>query len=241
MLKQMSVLNKPAIGLALLAICWWGSVNCAPATGAIIAPALRLSDGVNTVTVIDNQTGDQSLLVGVVTFNAAVGNWIVNVTTGITKPVLGSAALPEMDLNSVNVTSPGAGMLTIEFTDIDFAAPPGVPGFSLDVGGTTDGTVAIETYADANNAAFGTTTPLVNLGPFTGGAFSAVGSASSPVLAGPYSLTMVAKITHERVGATSFNANLKPVPEPASLAVWGVMSLIGAGVFGRRRRKQTAV
>ncbi len=41
---------------------------------------------------------------GVATSNGILGNWVVNVTIGITYPLLGSTTQPLLDLNSVNVS-----------------------------------------------------------------------------------------------------------------------------------------
>ena len=78
-----------------------------PAANA--AFVMTLSDGVNTATVTD---GVLNPLDGVVTFNGVLGAgaWIVNVTTGISKPVFpNNDGFAKMDLNSVNVTSAAGG------------------------------------------------------------------------------------------------------------------------------------
>src|SRR5262245_21132771 len=67
---------------------------------ALVPPAsadllLTLSDGTNTITVpqgVDPTTG-----IHLVTFNGVVGNWVINVTTGIQ---IGSHS---MDLNLIDV------------------------------------------------------------------------------------------------------------------------------------------
>ncbi|MHA1114267.1 MAG: PEP-CTERM sorting domain-containing protein, partial [Alphaproteobacteria bacterium] len=51
----------------------------------------------------------------------------------------------------------------------------------------------------------------------------------------PYSLTMVVTVTHDNAGdLTSFDAELKILPEPAVLALFG-MGLTGLGLLSRRR------
>ena len=117
---------------------------------------LMLDDGAgNTATVID---GDAD---GVVVFNGALGAsvWAINVSTGISKPVLGTSTMPNMDLNSVNVTTFGAGNLTVKVSDNNFigTSPASAPGFKFDLGGTTNGTVSANAYASASNVLFAQT------------------------------------------------------------------------------------
>jgi hypothetical protein len=69
-----------------------------------------------------------------------IGAWVVNVTTGVTKPTLGSAENPEANMNSVNVSA-GAGTLTIMFSDNDFT---GTGQVTHTLGGTTAGSVDYE-------------------------------------------------------------------------------------------------
>ena len=54
------------------------------------ATIIELSDGVTTQTVVDQGPGDLSLTPGVVVFSGVVGVFNVNVTTGLSKPLLGS-------------------------------------------------------------------------------------------------------------------------------------------------------
>jgi hypothetical protein len=201
---------------------------------------LQLSDGMTTVTITDGLLGDLNSVGGAVTFGGSVGNFIVNVSTGITYPVLGASTLPYLDLASVNVSSPAGGTLTIRFTQTDFSNPSGNP-FLIGsaIGGVTDGTVLYRSYFDASNTAFGTASLLGNLGPFSG-AFA--GSSSDTVTApGLYSLTQVVTITH--AGGTpqssSFNATLR-VPEPGTAMLLGA-SLLGIGISTLRTRRRQRV
>src|SRR5512138_1703504 len=87
------------------------------ATGALLSasPAradllLRITDGVNIVTVADQGAGDLNPLAGVVTVSASVGTWAVNVSTGQASPFFSEGHL---DLNSVNTNTGTAGQLDI--------------------------------------------------------------------------------------------------------------------------------
>lgn len=189
------------------------------AGGATASAILELSSNLDTVTIPDGD-GD-----GFITFNGGIGDFNINVTTVLTKPLIGSADWPYLDLNSIDVSS-GSGTLTIKWTDTDFTNAAGISAFESLIGGTTDGTVSFQAYLDSSNTAFGMATQLSDLGPFTNKAFSD-GSIWSGMFSEPYSLTLVAIITHDAGGdVTSFDAKLSAVPIPTTLF------LFGSGLFG---------
>jgi hypothetical protein len=206
------------------------------AASAHAIPILRLtSSGGATQTVTDGGAGDVNATEGAVVFVSALGaEWIVNVTTGLSKPLLGSAGAPELDLNSVNLSSASGGWLDVELTDTGFTAQDAAS-FVASIGGTTNGSVSYKTYFDASNTAFGKATELTTFGG-VGPAFANTAGAilSSPT---PYSLTLLVRITHLGSQASSFDATVK-VPEP------GTLLLLGAGCLAlavtRRRSLRPA-
>lgn len=183
---------------------------------------------------------------GFITFTGGVGVWGINVTTGISKPVLGGPLVAQMDLNNVSVTSAGgAGTMVLSLTDTDFLLPPIAASTVLTnkIGGTTQGTVTADGYLDPANAEFGIAPipPVVNIsqGPF-GGAYSDASSVViSPAVVGAFSLTEIVTIVHTAAGqVSSFDKEITAlVPEPASMLLMG-SGLLSLAAFYRRKTKR---
>lgn len=196
--------------------------------------------------VFDNGPGDINPALGAVTFNGPIGSWIVNVTTGLSKPLIGSAGAPQMDLNSINVTSATGGNLRIAVVDTGFT---GGVGWQFAVGGTTEGLAQFLAFRDLTNSGQLIGTVFSNLGLFDPTAFSETDTGEfAPAPSGPFALGIVADINQFGAETTSFNASLR-VPEPSvfndSLQVVpepSVLLLMGTGLVGlwgfRKRTKR---
>ena len=181
------------------------------------------SIGLTTSNDLDSTTG-------VVSYSGGFGSFLVNFTTGLSKPLL-SAPGTMFDLNSVTVSG-GTGTLTIGLTDTDFLR--GGAGFlNFNIGGTTDGTVSALAYMDAANLEFGTGTLMGSMSA-TNSAFSYASAGTTVNTTDPYSLTLIATVTHANAyDVSSFDAAV--VPEPSIIALMSI-GLVGLGIAGRRKQ-----
>jgi hypothetical protein len=238
------------------------------ATAYADAFRLRLEDvGTGTgVVVTDNGVGDVNPLAGVMTYAGAITNdFLINVTTGLSKPVIGGVHNDaELDLNSVNVQVGHAGTLRITLEDVGYSV--GTDG-ALSAVGAVGGTLsaaagsiaAFQSWVNASNlvpdlglnASFPSVLPPLGANPadsgamwsgegvtFGLGAFSSTASADF-IPSGPYALFTQATINFTGAGMVSFDANLSTVstvPEPTSLLLVG-SGLAGIGLWGYGKKK----
>jgi hypothetical protein len=208
------------------------------AAGAYAVPTLSFQvDGGATTFCADESACDLAIGVpGVVNVSQSLpGGFIVNITTGITKPVFGGA---HMDLNSVDVQATGGTHdLVLGFSENGFNnAPSGLLGsfggtLTFGAGSTVNG----QAHYDTANTLF--TGPLsFTIGPFGPGAFSGDKSGPGPAT-NPFSMTEY--INLHTVGAGSFSGDfdLQAVPEPISVSLLGGILLFVAGGVRRRLHK----
>jgi len=229
------------------------------ASAAEASAFLRLEDGASVVQIVDNGPGDANALAGVVMFSGGIGAYTVNVTTGVSRPVVGDLFRAALDLNSIDVvTAAGGGTLTITFADTgyDFAFLSNVWMAALaQIGGTVGpgGSLSVESYINLANASplpaalvpGASVIPpgsiLVQNSTFGPGAFSDTDSALAFYNGGLFSLFTQVRITLPTPGTSiSFNDALEvAVPEPISLTLVALgLGSRGLAVRWQRRRSR---
>lgn len=202
---------------------------------------LSLDDGNTSKTIVDETTDDgMNGLPGYVTYSAldfggATTPWSITTATGLGNPVIGTDYYDALHLDSLEVSSGGPGTLTVMLTNTDMTRSPA--SFAGGLGGYTAGNVDFQLYASSVNDAFGKDVLLYDSATMSGNFSDSLYGGID--FAAPYSLTMVATITHDGDGQrTSFDFDVT-VPTPATVALFGV-GLLAMGFAARRRQQDAA-
>jgi hypothetical protein len=240
-------MNRNAKRLSLAAAALVGALGAsAPANAVFVAAVCQdLGCASGPIIVSDNQAGDNIPGTGAINFTVAAFGYSLVVNTSQSKPVIGGAAVPQLDLTFTATTPVGApgGNIFLYASDTDFTFTTN-PGFLLTLGGTSSGgsgSVNGRAWGGTSNTAllFSGANLLGASGALTGTSFSSgVAGDFAPVVS-PYSLTIGVAITRTTGGTTTGDLNLQvsAVPEPST---WALM-LMGPALIGlvaRRRYKR---
>lgn len=239
--------NRLARTLAVAGVVSLFTLGTAMAAHKLILDAA--STGGVDVIVTDGGAGDLDGLVnGTILYSGTVAGYVVNVTTSVSKPVLGGPYVANMHLNDVSVQASGVpDTLDIISTDTDFSIIP-FPGPAVhdsSVGGTISaGSITFTDVVDYDNLEFGgilagaAESTLVQ-GPFGPVAFAGyqyVGTTGT----NPFSMSTQAHIVTPGVATLSFDDDHRVLaPEASSMALL-LPGLLPLGLVLRRRLKKSA-
>lgn len=197
--------------------------------------------GGDDFTVQDNSAQDSLGATGLISFSLmnAFG-YSVAVNTSQSKPMVGSATAPQLDLAFVATTNnSNTNSIFLYVSDTDFMNPQT---FTMSLGGTNSGgsgSVTGRSWGASNNTAlsFSGANLLSTIANQSGTSFSGTTSGSYNPAVNPYSLTIGVAITRTSAGTTTGDLNFQTtaIPEPGSLTFFGIgLAGLGFGVYRRR-------
>ena len=198
--------------------------------------------GGNDTIVTDQGPGDNfpgSAMVGQVNAGAVnFAGFTIVTNTSQSKPLIGSAGIPQLDISFAVTTSDNAAhTIYLYASDTGFTY---VGAGRLELGGTQppsgDGnSLTAFAYGAASNTNFDRSNLLGSIGPDNTSPFALSASLPSGIPpVSPYSVTIGLKIDRASAGTTTGDLNVRAVPEPMSIALLG-SGLLAAGLFRRKR------
>ena len=193
----MTNIVRHALGTVAVLACAMGV--SAPAHAqftATICNDIQCTGG-DDVLIQDNAAGDTVAALGAINFSTSAFGYTFLVNTSQSKPMLGSAAAPQLDLTFAATSAGAAGNLFLNVSDTDFV---GSGAFNFTIGGTNsgiDGSVTGRAWGGTSNTAllFSGANLISALGPFTTPAYSGNTTGSFNAAVNPYSLTIGTQIS----------------------------------------------
>lgn len=231
---------KQALSTAAALVFTFGASSSANATFiAAICDDIACTGG-NDLIVQDNGAGDTIGSAGAISFSTSAFGYSLLVNTSQSKPMIGSAAAPQLDLTfsaTTNTSTPSSVFLYA--SDTNFT---GTGSFLLALGGTNSGASGTETgraWGGTSNTAlqFSGANLFGSVGALSGTSYSGATSGSFNSAVNPYSLTIGVEISRATAGTSTGDLNLQiaAVPEPETYAL--MMAGLGALGFVAKRRK----
>jgi len=238
----MTKIARPALTAVAALACAMGL--SAPAHAqffATICNDIQCAGG-DDVLVQDNMVGDLVPAAGAISFSTAAFGYSFVVNTSQSKPMIGGAAAPQLDLSFAATSNGAAANVFLNVSDTGYTLANGFA--MLTLGGTNSGgsgTVAGRAWGGTSNTAllFSGANLISSLTGLTGPTFAGIATSAFTPVVNPYSLTIGMQISRASAGTTSGNLNLEvsAIPEPST---WATV-LMGAALVGfvaRRRRRR---
>jgi hypothetical protein len=204
---------------------------CTTSVRAVVESSIRYStDGV-IWTQIDDVDGD-----GSISTHFSAGGFNLTTVGTLTKPLIGSAASPRLDLSIQGVS--GLGPIYIEFSVIDFTPIP-TGSYLTHIFSNNESASQTETTRIGGNSLFSGGTSLGALGPLVSG--NLFGSGKAPGQSTSYSITILEVLNGGGTTGDIVSTDDKvSVPDGGStmMLLGSALSFLGLGVF--RTRKASA-
>ena len=224
------------------------ALNLAAAISTQAIPQLRISDGVNpALTISDGDGNDTAALGGHVKYiNGSFFGWNILVSSGVTKPIVGSSTSPALDLNwQVSRGAGASATLSISFSDNDFnLTTPRT--FEVAAGGTLGNagspSVNVRSWYDLGNTTLAETT-LLTSHLFAGQGGYSGNDNGGPVPADPsvaFTVRIDVTLPVGAIASGDVDLNTVSVPESGSMITFLGTALFGLGLFVIRSRKTRA-
>ena len=239
----MTKFSRHVLSAASLLACAMGA--SAPAHAQFVATICNdiQCTGGDDVSIQDNFAGDTVAAAGAISFSTAAFGYSFLVNTSQSKPMVGSAAAPQLDLTFTVTSNGAAGNVFLYASDTGFTLGGASLGL-LTMGGTNSGgsgTVTGRAWGGTSNTAlqFSGANLINSLVGLTGPTFSGMVTSAFASVVNPYSLTIGTQVTRASAGTTTGDLNLQVsvIPEPST---WASI-LMGAALVGfvaRRRRRR---
>jgi hypothetical protein len=185
----------------------------------------------------DNAAGDTIASLGAISFSTSAFGYSLLVNTSQSKPMLGSATAPQLDL-----TFSATGNVFLYASDTDFVLAGGT--FMVSLGGTNSGnsgSVQGRAWGGSTNTEFqfSGANLLASIGPLTTNSFAGSATGLFAPTANPYSLTIGTTVSRAAAGTSTGDLNLQisPIPEPSTWALLLMGPALMAFVVRRRTRR----